>query len=73
LPKGFVRIRHYGLLAPRNAKTKLEIARQLILQTNPTATHHQSVLKQNEQSNKAWQQLMKELIIETPVAILDSS
>jgi len=61
LPKGFVRIRHYGLLAPRNAKTKLEIARQSILQTNPEARHHQPFLKQNEQSNKPWQQLMKEL------------
>jgi hypothetical protein len=61
LPKGFVRIRHYGLLAPRNAKTKLEIARQLILQTNPEDRHHQPSLKQNEQSNKAWQELIKEL------------
>jgi hypothetical protein len=72
------------------------------LQTNPAARHHQPFLKQNEQSNKAWQQLMKELtgvdlhtcpkcgngtlvrirldfltylkpLIETPVAILDSS
>jgi hypothetical protein len=61
LPKGFVRIRHYGLLAPRNAKTKLEIARQLILQIKPEDPHHQSFLKQSEQSNKAWHQLMKEL------------
>ena len=32
LPKGFVKIRHYGLLSPANAKTKLETARTLILQ-----------------------------------------
>jgi hypothetical protein len=102
LPKGFVRIRHYGLLAPRNAKTKLEIARQLILQVKPEDGHHQPFLKQDPQSNKPWHQLMKELtgvdlhtcpkcgkgtllrirlssvthpslLIQTPVAILDSS
>ena len=30
LPKGFVRIRHFGLLAASNATTKLETARQLL-------------------------------------------
>jgi hypothetical protein len=30
LPKGFVRIRHYGLLAGRNVSTKLERCRQLL-------------------------------------------
>lgn len=30
LPKGFVRIRHYGLYASRNVKTKLVAARQLL-------------------------------------------
>jgi len=29
LPKGFVKIRHYGLLANRNKKTKLELSREL--------------------------------------------
>ncbi len=100
LPKDFVRIRHYGLLAPRNAKTKLEIARQLILENNPEHRHHQPSL--NQDPKKPWHQLMKELtgvdlhtcpkcgkgtllrislssltysslLIETPVAILDSS
>jgi hypothetical protein len=102
LPKGFVRIRHYGLLAPCNTKTKLQTARQLILQITPADGHHQPFLKQDAQSNKPWHQLMKELtgvdlhtcpkcgkgtllrislssltylslLIETPVAILDSS
>ena len=35
LPRGFVKIRHYGLMAPRNAKTKLEAARRLIEQAQP--------------------------------------
>ena len=30
MPKGFVKIRHYGLLAASNVRTKLEIARQLL-------------------------------------------
>jgi hypothetical protein len=29
LPKGFVKIRHYGLLANRNKKTKLKLCRKL--------------------------------------------
>jgi len=29
LPKGFVKIRYYGLLANRNKKTKLELSRKL--------------------------------------------
>jgi hypothetical protein len=29
LPKGFVKIRHYGILANRNKKTKLAICRKL--------------------------------------------
>lgn len=36
LPKGFVKIRHYGLLAPRHAETKLETARLLLGDTAPT-------------------------------------
>lgn len=33
LPPGFVKIRHYGLMAPRNATTKLDIARKLLALT----------------------------------------
>jgi Putative transposase/Transposase zinc-binding domain len=36
LPTGFVKIRHYGLMAPRNATTKLQIARELIVQCAPS-------------------------------------
>jgi len=35
LPKGFVKIRHYGLLAPAHAKTTLEIARDQLEQATP--------------------------------------
>lgn len=37
LPKGFVKIRHYGLLAPRHADTKLETARRLLGDSAPAA------------------------------------
>jgi hypothetical protein len=33
LPKGFVKIRHYGLLAPRHAETKLQAARAVLENT----------------------------------------
>jgi len=36
LPKGFVRIRHYGLLASRNVSTRLERCRQLLEASTPT-------------------------------------
>jgi hypothetical protein len=42
LPRGFVKIRHYGLLAPRNAKTKLEAARRLIEQAQPQSSNNDS-------------------------------
>jgi hypothetical protein len=35
LPEGFVKIRHYGIMAPRNAKSKLEVASRLLQQTQP--------------------------------------
>ena len=35
LPRGFVRIRHYGLLANRNRKEKIERCRNLLVATKP--------------------------------------
>lgn len=61
LPKGFVKIRHYGLLAPRNAKTRLEKARQAILNANPQAGQLKPSLKYNAQTKTAWQELMQQL------------
>jgi hypothetical protein len=61
LPKGFVRIRHYGLLAPSNAKTKLERARQAILKVNPQAGHYQISQNQDGPSCQGWKKLMKQL------------
>lgn len=36
LPTGFVKIRHYGLVAAANVTTKLEVARRCLLVTPPT-------------------------------------
>jgi hypothetical protein len=38
LPKGFVKIRHYGLLAPRHADTKLETARSILGDNEPSTS-----------------------------------
>lgn len=59
LPPGFVRIRHYGLMAPRNAKTKLQLARRLILQMKHLPESEET---QNLQSrSQGWQELLKRL------------
>ncbi len=55
LPPGFVRIRHYGLLAPKNANTKLELARALIQNTSPDEP------PAVPESTESWQQLLKKL------------
>ena len=44
LPKGFTRIRHYGLLAPSHATTTLERARGLLAPTTTTTTTVASVV-----------------------------
>ncbi len=45
LPKGFVRIRHYGLLGNRNKKQKLAIIRQIHGMTSSTTTAVKEVWK----------------------------
>jgi hypothetical protein len=53
LPPGFVRIRHFGLMASRNVQTKLEQARRL-LQTSQPTTH----TLPTEDPLITWQQLL---------------
>lgn len=64
LPSGFVKIRHYGLLAPCNAKTKLEKARMLILQMDLTGGNQPTTAKQWnkwETVSQTWQELLYQL------------
>jgi hypothetical protein len=58
LPKGFVKIRHYGLLAPSNVATKLERARTLVTATTAQPASTQSTSAPIEQT---WRQRMLEL------------
>jgi hypothetical protein len=55
LPAGFTKIRHYGIMAPCNAKTKLALARKLIEETLPPS-EHTSTTDPPEQDT-TWQEL----------------
>ncbi len=57
LPTGFVKIRHYGLLAPCNAKTKLEKARTLLQLQEPKEQSH----PKKEILSPTWQDLLYQL------------
>jgi Putative transposase/Transposase zinc-binding domain len=57
LPRGFVKIRHYGLLAPCNAKTKLEKARTLLQQKDLKDENHPI----KETPSPTWQDLLYQL------------
>jgi hypothetical protein len=53
LPSGFTKIRHYGLMASSNAKTKLEIARKLIREAHPDMPD----IGEGRQSGGTWQEV----------------
>jgi len=57
LPSGFVKIRHYGLLAPCNAKTKLEKARTLLQLQQPEVKSH----RKKDIHPQTWQDLLYQL------------
>jgi len=60
LPLRFVKIRHFGLMAPCNAKTKLEKARALINLQDPVATDDLTRQKvDTPRKTKTWQEMMQ--------------
>jgi hypothetical protein len=62
LPPRFVKIRHFGLMAPGNAKTKLEKARALLSLQKPP--HHKEPEDQNldtPSETKTWQEMLHAL------------
>jgi hypothetical protein len=62
LPPPFVNIRHYGLMAPGNAKTKLEKARALSsLQKPPAHKENKGQELDTPSKTKTWQEMLKEL------------
>jgi hypothetical protein len=59
LPPRFVKIRHYGLMAPRNANTKLEKARTLLsLQKPPAPEEPQGPPPKTHSESKTWQDIL---------------
>jgi hypothetical protein len=59
LPPRFVKIRHYGLMAPRNAKTKLEQARTLLsLQKPPAPEEPKDPELDTPSESKTWQEML---------------
>ena len=62
LPPRFVKIRHYGLMAPGNAKTKLEKARALLNLKAPGAINEPKGQELDTPSQtKTWQEMLQAL------------
>ena len=62
LPPRFVKIRHYGLMAPSNAKTKLEQARTLLSLQAPGALHEPQARELDTPSApQTWQEKLQAL------------
>jgi len=61
LPHSFVKIRHYGLLAPSNVTTKLATALRLLSPTTPPATESAADPSSNEPPPPTWQDTLLEL------------
>ena len=62
LPPRFVKIRHFGLMAPGNAKTKLEKTRALLILQKPP--HHKEPEDQKldtPSETKTWQEMLQAL------------
>jgi len=59
LPSGFMKVRHYGLMASCNAKTKLTLAKRLIEETLPQG--ERSSIPHRPGSDAAWQELLQHL------------
>jgi hypothetical protein len=60
LPAGFTKIRHYGLMASGNAKTKLEIARKLLQESDSKLPNTRGVSIPC-QSARTWQEIFLHL------------
>jgi len=56
LPARFIKIRHYGLMASTNARTKLQIARELLEQARPQAPESKPA-SSSLQPARTWQEI----------------
>jgi len=59
LPKGFTKIRHYGLMAPANVNTKLAVARELL--SSDKAVVPDSPPDDRSTATQDWSELMQDL------------
>lgn len=59
LPHGYVKMRHYGLMAPANINTKLQIAMELLNPQKRTPTHQTN--EEEELIGCSWQAVLKHL------------
>jgi len=59
LPTGFTKIRHFGLHASRNVKSRLPKAREILLTTSPPARSPSS--QREPTTPRTWQELLREL------------
>jgi len=60
LPSGFVKIRHYGLIAPGNIKTKFESVRLLLEKNRPDSVDHAAPSPETD-TTSTWQDLYARL------------
>jgi Putative transposase len=62
LPRGFVRIRHYGLMAPKNVNTRLATARRLLLQARGLEPPQPRDAGSDKQTTpKTWREVLLDL------------
>jgi hypothetical protein len=61
LPAGFVKIRHFGLHASGNAKTRLVIARELLEKARATTPSSQAAPAAPNGSPRTWQDILRAL------------
>ena len=58
LPDGFVKLRHYGLLAPGNVNTRLATARKLLEARTPSVASTSSLPPAPTQAVESWRELL---------------
>jgi Putative transposase len=61
LPSGFVKIRHYGLLAPSHATTSLETARGILQQKPSVRSVDRSPAPTATSADVGWRELLRQL------------
>ena len=61
LPDGFVKLRHYGLLAPGNVNTRLAAARKLLEPSGPLTSQGQLPAPATTEHAETWREMLLRL------------